>query len=70
MTSKGQITIPKRIRTQLGVGPGDTVEIKRRGDRFCIEKRIQSSPFTKYLGYLKSKRGENPDRILEDLRGK
>jgi AbrB family looped-hinge helix DNA binding protein len=26
ITSKGQITIPKRVRTSLGVGTGDRVE--------------------------------------------
>jgi len=32
VTSKGQITIPARVRTELGVGAGDRVEFVKIGE--------------------------------------
>jgi len=32
MTSKGQVTIPKRIRDYLGLRPGSEVEFRYKGD--------------------------------------
>jgi antitoxin PrlF len=32
LTSKGQLTLPKEIRTAMGVGPGDRVEFVRMED--------------------------------------
>jgi AbrB family looped-hinge helix DNA binding protein len=32
ITSKGQITLPKRIRQRLGVKPGDRVSFRERPD--------------------------------------
>lgn len=32
LTSKGQLTLPKEVRTALGVGPGDCVEFVRMED--------------------------------------
>ncbi|HVY86117.1 MAG TPA: AbrB/MazE/SpoVT family DNA-binding domain-containing protein [Caulobacterales bacterium] len=32
LTSKGQLTLPKDVRTALGVGPGDRVDFVRMED--------------------------------------
>jgi AbrB family looped-hinge helix DNA binding protein len=32
LTSKGQLTLPKEVRTALGVGPGDRVDFVRMAD--------------------------------------
>jgi AbrB family looped-hinge helix DNA binding protein len=32
LTSKGQLTLPKEVRTALGVGPGDRVDFVRMED--------------------------------------
>ena len=32
LTSKGQLTLPKAVRTALGVGPGDRVDFVRMED--------------------------------------
>lgn len=36
ITSKGQITVPKEVRDQLGVGPGDSLEFSFEGDRLEV----------------------------------
>ena len=55
VTSKGQITIPKEIRDQLGLKPGDRVDfVKDRAGRISL--KAISTDFRSLRGILKSKR--------------
>ena len=38
-SSKGQITIPKRVRDALGIEPGDALEFEVRGNEFVGRKK-------------------------------
>jgi len=38
VTEKGQITIPKELRDELGIGPGSEVEFERQGDGVFVHK--------------------------------
>lgn len=69
VTAKGQVTIPLVVRQRMGISPGDEIEFQEAEGGFLVTKRVSTSPFEKYLGYLKKKRGQNPDKILEELRG-
>ena len=43
VTSKGQLTLPKEVRTALGVGPGDRVDFVRMEDgNFAVLAATQS----------------------------
>lgn len=68
MTSKGQITLPLEVRENLGLQPGDKVEIVHSPNGYLIKKEALPSPFPKFIGSLKQK--GKPDDIIEDLRGK
>lgn len=70
VTSKGQITIPKEIREKIGLEPGKEVYFEEKDGVFYIKKKIKESPFDKWMGYLSSKKGQYPDKIIEELRGK
>lgn len=57
VTSKGQVTIPKPLRQQLGLRRGSKVEFVLVGDH--VEMRVVSTPAdlsTSGFGMLKSKR--------------
>ena len=57
VTNKGQVTIPKPLRQQLGLRQGSKVEFVLRGDH--VEMRIVSKPADVTaggFGMLKSKR--------------
>jgi AbrB family looped-hinge helix DNA binding protein len=69
VTSKGQITIPRRVREQLGLYPGDQVEFVEDEKGFRLAKRVIDSPFKKYRGYLKHLAGKNPDELVAEMRG-
>ena len=39
LTSKGQMTLPKDVREDLGLQPGDKVEIIKDGNRYVLMPR-------------------------------
>ena len=70
ITSKGQVTIPKEIREKAGLEPGKEVYFEEKDGVVYIRKEIKKSPFDKWMGYLKDKKGQSPDEIIENLRGR
>jgi antitoxin PrlF len=53
VTSKGQITIPKEVRDQMGLKPGDRVDfVKDRSGRFSL--RPINTDFRSLKGMIKS----------------
>jgi AbrB family looped-hinge helix DNA binding protein len=61
VTSKGQVTIPKSLRQQLGLRQGSKVEFSLVGDH--VELRVKSTPAevpASGFGMLKSKKPAVP----------
>ena len=61
ITSKGQVTIPKELRQQLGIRQGSRIEFSLVGDH--VEMRVRSSPASEArsgFGMLKSRRAAVP----------
>ena len=61
VTSKGQVTIPKELRQQLGIRQGSRIEFMLVGDH--LEMRVKSSPAAtpgSGFGMLKSRRAAVP----------
>jgi len=53
--AKGQVTIPKNIRTRLGLRAGDRVEFVVQGNDTVIRPaRTAGNPFEKYAGALRA----------------
>jgi len=53
ISTKGQVTVPKKIRTRLGLRVGDRVEFVVRGNDTLIRPaRAAGNPFEKYAGVL------------------
>ena len=51
VTSKGQVTVPKRVREQLGIVPGSRVEFELAEDgRIVLTKVGQPKPASKFEG--------------------
>jgi AbrB family looped-hinge helix DNA binding protein len=69
LSTRGQVTIPKRIRQRLGLKPGDQIDFvpDRRGVR--LQKDVPAAPFRKYRGYLKTLAGSDPDDLVDGMRG-
>ena len=61
VTSKGQVTIPQKVRQQLGIRQGSRIEFAIVGDH--VEMRVASSPTgvpDSGFGMLKSRRAALP----------
>ncbi|MBI4491507.1 MAG: AbrB/MazE/SpoVT family DNA-binding domain-containing protein [Chloroflexi bacterium] len=70
VTSKGQVTIPKAVRDRLGIRPGDEIEFVEDEAGVRVQKRLLTSPFARYRGYLKHLAGRDPDALVEEMRGR
>ena len=68
ITSKGQITVPKRIRARLGVKDGDILSFDEEGDKMVVSRGRGESPFAKYRGILKRGRGMSREEIIRSVR--
>jgi antitoxin PrlF len=71
VTSKGQVTIPKRVRDYLGIEPGSEVNFRLADDGHIIIERADGtrppSRFEKLLGSAGP--GPTTDELMKLLRG-
>ena len=69
VTSKGQVTIPKPLRDQLGIGPGEVLEFEEREAGEIVARKTRTvQTIDAAYGVLK---GAAPtDVTIERLRGK
>lgn len=49
---QGQITIPKAMRTRLGISPGTEVEFEEPADGLMVRKRAASDPLEALRGLI------------------
>jgi len=59
VTTKGQVTIPKRVREALGLEPGDEVAFEQTESGYTLRKEAPTTadgedPFEKYRGSAES----------------
>jgi antitoxin PrlF len=70
ITTKGQVTIPKRLRDHLGLKPGSSVEFELAADgRVFLQthQRAPASKFARLRGSAKS--GMTTDEVMALTRG-
>jgi len=73
VTSKGQVTIPKRVRDRLDIKPGAEIDfsLNDKGEVILVKSgrkaRAKQSPFAKIRGTLKS--DMTTDEIMALMRG-
>jgi AbrB family looped-hinge helix DNA binding protein len=48
ITTKGQVTIPKRLRDHLGLKPGSSVEFELAADGRVFLKTLQRAPESRF----------------------
>ena len=69
ITSKGQITVPLRIRRALGVGAGDKLAFEERKSGEVVVMPVRKeSPFARYRGIGNPGIGSGREAILKYMR--
>jgi AbrB family looped-hinge helix DNA binding protein len=67
LSEKGQITIPKKLREQLGVRMGDELDFKIEQGRLVATRVIEQDPLEAVWGTLKLPM--SVDAWIDELRG-
>jgi len=66
VTEKGQVTIPQRIRSALGIAPGSEVVFELQGDHAVVKRVVQpevvAERLERYAG--RADTGMSTDEIL------
>ena len=73
MTSKGQLTVPKEVRSALGIGAGDDVEFYIDADGVHVRLARSSDPFGELEGKWRTGTGVSRDEVdawLREIRGR
>ena len=68
VSEKGQITIPKAVRTRLGLRTGQVLDIHEEGGRLIATKAVSEDRVQRAFGILKL--SGSTDHAIEELRGK
>ena len=72
VNTKGQIVIPKSIRDQFGIQPGQEVEFKAENGKLVLIKNGSKQAIRRWAGKLKFKfpKGvKTSDTFIEEIRG-
>ena len=69
ITSKGQVTMPREIRDELGVRPGDKIAWVRGSHGIAVKKKVDLERVKKWRGYLKDLAGKDVDEVVREMRG-
>lgn len=71
VTSKGQVTIPKRVRDLLGIGPGSQIDFERAEDGRIVlvkvQKKLSRNRFARLRGH--AGKGLSTAEIMAMTRG-
>jgi AbrB family looped-hinge helix DNA binding protein len=72
VTTKGQVTLPKKVREAAGIKPGDRVEVRAAGNTVVIEKPRAERDYRARLAHVAKMRvirGATTDEIMKMTRG-
>lgn len=68
LTSKGQITVPKEIRSALGVKAGDKLVFEGKNDKISVRPLRSKGVFEKYRGTIDFGIGQGRKAISDYIR--
>lgn len=67
VAERGQVTIPKRLRDRLGIGPGCVVDFEEVRGRLVLAKVVSNDPVSRVLGCIQL--DQDTDTLVRELRG-
>ncbi len=70
VSEKGQVTIPKKLRQQLGISHGTVLNFREEEGQLVAEKMTAADPFEKWVGKGTLPFGKSADAYLKSIRGR
>lgn len=67
ITSKGQVTIPKEIREELGIRPGDEITFEPTEEGYVLTKSVDENRFERWKGVADT--DQTIEERMDALRG-
>ena len=68
VSEKGQVTIPKPLRDQLGLSTGTVLDFTSENGRLTASKLLQEDPYGKWRGRGRLPMGKNTMDYLKAIR--
>ncbi|MCD6299639.1 MAG: AbrB/MazE/SpoVT family DNA-binding domain-containing protein [Dehalococcoidales bacterium] len=69
VTRKGQVTIPRQIRSILSIRTGDEIIFEVDVKKIILKKNLASAKnLKKYVGYFSHLNGKSPNDIIDEAR--
>ncbi len=68
VSEKGQVTIPKKLRTDLGLDPGTVLQFKKQGGKIIVSKKVDVDPVDEWVGFAELPIGKSVDAYLKTVR--
>ncbi len=68
ITSKGQITVPVKVRQALGVKEGDRLVFEQNGGEMTVRPEKRESRFAKYQGIGTPGIGKGREAVIKYVR--
>lgn len=71
ISEKGQVTIPKKLRDQLGIRVGDELDFEIEHGRLVVAKLVEQDPLDAVWGMLppEALEGLSVDEWIDEMRG-
>jgi len=69
VSEKGQVTIPKAVRSKLGIKPGTVLDFSADRGRLVAVKEQQGDAFDRWRGKGRIPGGLTVDEYLAEVRG-
>ncbi|MDQ3631995.1 MAG: AbrB/MazE/SpoVT family DNA-binding domain-containing protein [Actinomycetota bacterium] len=67
VSEKGQVTIPKDLRSRFGIRPGEEVTFREEDGRIVLEKAPRPGRFDALYGILEL--DKSTDELIDEMRG-
>lgn len=67
VAERGQVTIPKKLRERLGIGPKTVLDMREENGRLVAVKVTSNDPFESIVGCLTL--DTSTDALIDELRG-
>lgn len=70
LSNKGQLTIPKKMRKELGLEAGSVLKLIESNGKIIVSKTTNEDPVDEWVGFAKLPKGETVDGYIKRIRGR